>query len=113
MKDGFFKKEAKLMLWLFVMIPVIGIGAAVVVPHLKRHQKCLKYEPDRVQLNGKVKEAVYPGPPNYENIKDGDLPETCWILHLPVSVCVEGSIKDDLNSETEKDVKEVQLVIKD
>jgi hypothetical protein len=37
MKNGYFKREAKLMMWLFLMIPVIGVTAAVIIPLLKKH----------------------------------------------------------------------------
>ena len=36
MKDVFFKKEAKFMVGMYVMIPIIGIIAALVIPHLKK-----------------------------------------------------------------------------
>lgn len=34
MKDGFFKKEAKILLWIALVVPVIGVIAAIVIPYL-------------------------------------------------------------------------------
>lgn len=57
-------------------------------------QPCLKYEPEVAELRGKVKKIIFPGPPNYESVKDGDEPEHYWVLFLPQAVCVEGNPKD-------------------
>ncbi|MFY0665584.1 MAG: DUF4431 domain-containing protein [Natronospirillum sp.] len=39
-------------------------------------------------LHGKVREEVFPGPPNYESINDGDRPQFYWILYTnePISL---------------------------
>ncbi len=71
---------------------------------------CLKYEPEVVELHGMVKRVVFPGPPNYESIKKGDEPEPYWVLYLPKEICVQGDPKDEFNSETEKNVKSLQLM---
>jgi len=39
MKDGFFKKEAKLMLWSALAVPAIGFIAAFVFPRLAIHRE--------------------------------------------------------------------------
>lgn len=74
---------------------------------------CLKYEPAVVELKGKVKRVVFPGPPNYESVKAGDEPEPYYVLFLPKGVCVQGDPKDEINSETEKEIKSMQLMIND
>lgn len=74
---------------------------------------CLKYEPEVVELKGKVKRVVFPGPPNYESVKAGDQPEPYYVLFLPNGVCVQGDPKDEINFETEKDIKSMQLMITD
>jgi hypothetical protein len=74
---------------------------------------CLKYEPEVVELKGKVKRVVFPGPPNYESVKAGDQPEPYYVLSLSKVVCVQGDPKDEINSETEKDIKSMQLMITD
>jgi hypothetical protein len=35
-----------------------------------------------VSLRGKLIRHTFPGPPNYENIKEGDCPETRWVLEI-------------------------------
>jgi len=37
MKDGFFKREAKAMLWMTLAVPAIGVAAAVIIPHLSKN----------------------------------------------------------------------------
>jgi len=39
MKDGFFKREAKIMLWMTLAVPVIGVVAAIVIPHLAKYRE--------------------------------------------------------------------------
>jgi len=75
--------------------------------------ECLKYEPEIVELKGMVKRVVFPGRPNYENVKAGDEPEPYYVLFLSKGVCVQGDPKDDINCEAEKDVKSIQLIIND
>ncbi|MBT0654099.1 hypothetical protein [Geomobilimonas luticola] len=40
MKDGIFKKEAKFMVGMYVLIPVVGIIAAIAIPFLKKNTAC-------------------------------------------------------------------------
>lgn len=37
---------------------------------------------DMVSLNGTLHFKVFPGPPNYDCVEDGDYPEGCWVLKL-------------------------------
>jgi hypothetical protein len=76
-------------------------------------EPCLRYEPEKVSLAGVIAERVFPGPPNYENIKKGDRPETAWILHLDKPVCVAPlDPKDDID-EPESNVTDMHLIIYD
>ena len=45
-------------------------------------------EGQKTTLYGKVREEVFPGPPNYESVNDGDSPEFYWILYTnqPISL---------------------------
>lgn len=61
---------------------------------------CLK-ENASIQWQGKIHRTTFPGPPNYENIKKGDKPETYWILEIPTPVCIEN----------EKSLSKFQLII--
>lgn len=38
--------------------------------------------PITVTLQGFLKLKLYPGPPNYESIENGDYPERCWVLEM-------------------------------
>ncbi len=45
-------------------------------------------------LYGKIREELFPGPPNYESIDNGDVPQFYWILYTnePISLvgrCIE------------------------
>ena len=71
---------------------------------------CLQYEPVIVKLSGVIEQQAFPGRPNYESIKNGDEPETCWILKLKKSVCVVAANSNQLN-ETEYSVGRMQLVL--
>lgn len=70
---------------------------------------CLDYEPTFVTLHGVVVQRTYPGPPNFENIREGDKPETVWVLMLPGPVCVDGRSGDPVNV-AKTDIRRVQLV---
>lgn len=35
-----------------------------------------------VNLKGSLELKLYPGPPNYESIENGDYPECCWMLQM-------------------------------
>jgi hypothetical protein len=73
--------------------------------------QCLQYETEKVTLSGVITERVFPGPPDYEDIKKGDRPETAWILHLDKPVCVvPRDPKDDID-EPESNVTDMHLII--
>ena len=72
----------------------------------ERVKACLDYEPSSVTLKGTIKRKVFPGPPNYESVRNGDEPESMWVLHLARTICVNASA----DWEAEKDVAVVQLV---
>ena len=76
-----------------------------------RAEECLSYEPVKVRLIGTIVEKTFPGPPEFESIEKGDRPETALILKLKRPVCVKGNPEDELNSETEKNVGDLHLVI--
>ena len=71
--------------------------------------RCLSYDPAEVQVSGTLSKMVVPGPPNYQDVKKGDTPETIWILTLNKAVCVTGNT-DDIN-EPEQNVTDLQLVL--
>jgi hypothetical protein len=78
-----------------VKYKIILILLILLVPSLL-FAECVNYEPDLVSLNGKIIRKTFPGPPNYENIKTGDQPETYWILILTTPLCVNAKTGDSL-----------------
>jgi hypothetical protein len=59
---------------------------------------CVSYEPSHVTLQGTLVRKTFPGPPNYESVKNGDKPQTSWILELQENICVdEDKAQPDLN----------------
>jgi hypothetical protein len=71
----------------------------------------LHYEPAVVELTGIIEQQTFPGPPNYESIANGDEIEKGWYLQLSEPVEVVKTKNDDssTNSETERNVKIMQL----
>ncbi len=76
-------------------------------------EECLSYEPAKIRLNGVIVSKIFPGPPEFESIEKGDRPETHWILKLSKPVCVNGDPKNEINTETERNIKEIQLIIQE
>lgn len=93
-----------------VMVSIFALLLSGALSAPAAENPCLKYEPDVVELHGTVKRVVFPGPPNYESVKNGDEPEPYWVLFLPKEICVQGDPKDEFNSETERNVKSLQLM---
>jgi len=72
----------------------------------------LTYEPAVVELAGKLTVKQFYGPPNFGEHPESDSKEQAWILVLdkPVDVIGKEDGKDDFDSNTERNVSEVQLV---
>ncbi len=58
-----------------------------------------------------MERRLFPGPPNYESIEDGDERDIQWILRLSRPMCVSEAAGDELNSEAKSGITEIQLVI--
>ncbi|QTR47253.1 hypothetical protein J9253_04755 [Thiothrix litoralis] len=43
------------------------------------------------ELTGTLEFEIFPGPPNFISVKDGDMPEPAYILTLHESICIQGS----------------------
>jgi hypothetical protein len=93
---------------LFVSLFQVGILSAE-----RSTPACLSYEPATVTLKGTIERTTFPGPPNYESIKDGDAPETYWVLHLAEPVCVDAKTNSpdpyDPDNEPERNVARMQM----
>lgn len=70
---------------------------------------CLDYAPTFVALDGVVVRRTYPGSPNFESIREGDKPETAWVLMLSRPVCVDGRSGDPVNVAN-RGIRRIQLV---
>ncbi len=75
--------------------------------------ECLQDGQD-VIFAGTVSRETFPGPPNYESIDDGDIPEIYWILtiHTPQCVIAE-SMESGALYEVAKSTTRFQLVFED
>ena len=72
---------------------------------------CFRFEPAVSTISGTLVRKTYAGPPNYEDIKSGDRPETGWYVRLAAPICVTGTPGDEINGEDEGGVDLVQLVL--
>ena len=61
-----------------VFLLVVGLIVSSTDSLLAAHT--YSYEPETVNIVGKLHKEVFPGPPNYENIRSGDSPETIWFV---------------------------------
>jgi len=77
-------------------------------PALSREatEQCITYEPNTINLYGRITRKVFAGPHNYENVAKGDEAEQVWVLRLNRPVCVAASAQ----WEAEANVSEIQLV---
>ena len=75
---------------------------------VNKASECFKYEPSTVILSGILERRTYPGPPNYEDIKKGDIPETGFYLLLNNPICTVGGVEMNVPQEN---VSLVQLVL--
>ena len=70
------------------------------------------YEPSVVDLKGIIRTQIFPGPPGYESVKNGDIPEKAIFLDLnaPIDVIPAKNETHEL-SVPEKSVNTVQVAI--
>ncbi len=71
---------------------------------------CYAYSPAIVKLSGRLERLTFAGPPNYEDVRNGDQPETGFYLSLRTAVCTTG---DETSSDAhpESSVVRIQLVL--
>lgn len=97
----------KILLLIFFIL--ITVSCANKVPKQEVVEKCLNYEPKQVQLTGLLYSKSFPGPPNYEDIKNGDKEEIYWLIKTTKDFCVNDT-KDNWAGKL-LNQSEVQLVI--
>ena len=61
------------------------------------------------ELTGVLSHVVFAGPPNFEDVQNGDTPEPGYVLTLPMAICLTG---DDF-ADPSLQFSEVQLVATD
>lgn len=71
---------------------------------------CLSYERAGVRLTGRIIIKVFPGPPNYASLEEGDKPDPAWILHLTKPICIKADKGDEFNVAEDK-VSDIHLVL--
>lgn len=82
----------------------IGLGSEV-----SAAGECLRYEPVKVNLSGRLLRKTYPGPPNFESVAEGDLPETGYYLKLSSPLCTQAQEGEEAGGH--QDLQMVQLVL--
>jgi hypothetical protein len=80
--------------FLFILAPVTMPSAALAD---LRCYDLSKREPKT--LTGMLNVAIFPGPPNYEDVQKGDTPEPGYILRLSDNICITG---DDFADEDQQ-----------
>ena len=71
---------------------------------------CLRYEPDTVQLTGRLERHMYYGAPNFGEDPAHDEKEVGFYLGLAAPVCAAGGRDPELN-DPRRGVRRVQLVL--
>lgn len=84
----------------------------VISPLAIAKNQLVYFEPKIVELSGIIRTLQFPGPPNFESIKNGDANETgpYLILDNPIDIKLIPKSHGDMN-EPEKNVKILQLVV--
>ena len=65
---------------------------------------------NEVRIGGWITKRTYAGPPNYQSIQSGDMPETIHVLHMDKPACVHPA-QTDLENEAADNIGEAQLVV--
>lgn len=71
---------------------------------------CLRYGPDTVRVSGTLRRLTFPGPPNFEDVRTGDEPETGFYLEPAGPLCATGGQDEEVGGPR-ADVRLVQLVL--
>jgi hypothetical protein len=87
------------------LLPIAIAATIFVAPSFAKY---VRYEPEIDTIVGVIQRQTFPGPPNYESIKNGDEAERYWILNLDEPVSIKGIDEIDID---EKDAKRVQLIL--
>ncbi len=72
--------------------------------------ECL-IEGQELSFTGRISQEIFPGPPNYESIENGDSLETYWIFTISTPQCIKA--ESDIEGELYKAITRFQLAFKD
>lgn len=88
------------------------LSIILIFPQFSLANRAVYFEPKTVALEGTVVTLKFPGPPNYESIKNGDKDETgpYLILDNPIDIKLSPNIQIG-NDEPTKNVKLIQLIV--
>lgn len=86
-----------------ILAPALALLAAAVPasaqlagPHAA--SGCTDIAHGAVTATGRLTRHVYPGPPNYQDVRRGDAAEPAYILALPRDICIDdGGVQADPN----------------
>lgn len=85
----------------------------VVCSSVMAKNKVIYYEPKSVRLTGMIRTLKYPGPPNYESIKDGDAEEVGSYIILNKPIDIETLPKIQIGNDVfERNVRLIQLILR-
>ena len=83
------------LLWMSVATPLWAEGCIDVS------------SPNPIELFGRLTHRTFPGPPNYEDVQQGDTPESAYILNLATPRCFFG---DQFLDEKDQ-ISQVHLIV--
>lgn len=100
------------MFFLILSLMPIHQFARADLPKRQAKEPNFYYDPEIVSLEGKLSYDTFPGPPEYDNVKKGDKPESFWILNLdhPISVSRKGEVNPDELDTPEANIRRLQIV---
>lgn len=84
----------------------LGAGTAHATQNLV---PCLPYAPAEATVSGTLGAETYAGPPNYDSIERGDLPQTAFFLALDKPVCVSGGGDPASAAAPERNVEKIRI----
>lgn len=95
-----------------VALLTLGIASALTAPQSARPPECLRYQPAKVAIRGRVTARVFAGPPDYESVARGDQPESLFVLRADHPVCVDldpARTDPEVDAQAEQGSRELQL----
>jgi hypothetical protein len=83
------------MLRNLLVLSTIGLTICI---NASAHAACIDLKQrDNLSFEGTLNYRIYPGPPNYEDVRKGDTPEPTYILKLEEPICATGDEFVDQN----------------